>query len=83
MCVTQRDRALIKDLLVEVEKYSARNLKERENRAELERRRQHEAQHAQLVAAQKAQEETQQFTAGGSLGASVSGLIMCTNMLTE
>ena len=67
VCV-QRDRTLIKELLVEVEKYSARNLGERESRAELERRRQHEAQHAQLVATQKSQEETQQFTAGGSVG---------------
>ena len=50
-----------------MERYSTRNLKEREGRAELERRRQHEAQHAQLVASQKSQEETQQFTAGGSL----------------
>ena len=56
---------------MEVERYSARNLKEREARAELERRRQHEAQHSQLVAAQKSQEETQQFTAGGSLGGQV------------
>ncbi|CAI8032183.1 Protein phosphatase 1 regulatory subunit 37, partial [Geodia barretti] len=66
--VEQRDRTLIKELLMEVEKYSARNLGERESRAELERRRQHEAQHAQLVATQKSQEETQQFTAGGSVG---------------
>ena len=64
---------MIKDLLSDVEKYSARNLGERENRAELERRRQHEAQHAQLVtASQKSQEETQQFTAGGSVGRPVS-----------
>lgn len=64
----QRDRALIKDLLQEVDRYSSRNQKEREERAELERRRQHEAQHAQLVASQKSQDEIPpQFTAGGSL----------------
>lgn len=78
-CPLQRDRALIKDLLLEVERYSTRNLKEREGRAELERRRQHEAQHAQLVASQKSQEETQQFTAGGSLE-QVCGSTICVSI---
>lgn len=71
LCSLQRDRALIRDLLAEVERYSTRNLKEREGKAELERRRQHEAQHAQQVASQKSREEMQQFTAGGSLGEQV------------
>ena len=59
---------------MEVERYSARNLKEREGKAELERRQQHEAQHAQQVTAQQSQEESQQFTAGGSLGGQVGGV---------
>ena len=73
----QRDRPLIKDLLSEVERYSARNLKERESRAELERRKQHEAQHAKLVTTQKTQEEIQQFTAGGSMGEQVRVCVVC------
>ena len=55
-----------------MDRYCARNLQEREERAEQERRRQHEAQHAQLVAAKQSSEEAQQFTAGGSLGEQVS-----------
>ncbi len=49
---TQRDRSLIKTLLMEIDRYCARNLQEREDRAEAERMRQHEAQHAQLVGSQ-------------------------------
>lgn len=44
----QRDRSIIKDLLVEIDRYSARNLQKRDEKLEAERRRQHEAQHAQL-----------------------------------
>ena len=58
----QRDRPLIKSLLMEIDRYCARNLQERENRAEAERRHHHEAQHVQLVGSG---EETSQFTAGG------------------
>ena len=54
---------MIRDLLAEIDRYCARNLHEREERAEAERRRQHEAQHAQLVGSG---EETSQFTAGES-----------------
>ena len=82
LCSLQRDRGLIKDLLMEVDRYCTRNLKEREEKAELERRRQHEAQHAQLVAAQKSLEETQQFTAGGSLGGQV-GLCACVHACVQ
>ncbi len=46
---SQRDRPLIKHLLMEIDRYCARNLQEREDRAEAERIRQHEAQHVQQV----------------------------------
>ena len=46
---------------MEIDRYCARNLQEREERVEAERRRQHEVQHAQLVGSG---EETSQFTAG-------------------
>lgn len=44
----QRDRPIIKDLLTSIDKYCGRNLQKRDERIEAERRRQHEAQHAQL-----------------------------------
>ena len=58
----QRDRPIIKDLLVQIEQYCRRNLQKRDEKLEAERRRQHEAQHAQLVGA----EDTEQtaLTAG-------------------
>ena len=62
----QRDRPLIKSLLAEIDKYSARNLQEREERNEAERRRQHEAQHAKLLPAVSAEEEQGVLTAGGN-----------------
>ena len=46
---------------MEIDKYCARNLKERDERNEAERRRQHEAQHAQLITLQ---EEKDSLTAG-------------------
>ena len=61
----QRDRPLIKTLLAEIDKYCARNLQEREERNEAERRRQHEAQHAKLLVT-SAEEEQGTFTAGGN-----------------
>lgn len=44
----QRDRPIIKDLLTEIDRYCGRNLQKRDEKIEAERRRQHEAQHAQL-----------------------------------
>jgi hypothetical protein len=61
----QRDRPLIKTLLAEIDKYCARNLQEREERNEAERRRQHEAQHAKLLVTSP-EEEQGAFTAGGN-----------------
>ena len=61
----QRDRPLIKTLLAEIDKYCARNLQEREERNEAERRRQHEAQHAKLLVT-SAEEERGVLTAGGN-----------------
>lgn len=46
--VDQRDRPIIKDLLTEIDRYCGRNLVKRDEKIEAERRRQHEAQHAQL-----------------------------------
>lgn len=45
LLLTQRDRQLIKDLLGEMEKYRARNHKEKEEREKEEARRIHEASH--------------------------------------
>lgn len=56
---------MIKTLLAEIDKYCARNLQEREERNEAERRRQHEAQHAKLLET-SAQEEQGVLTAGGN-----------------
>ena len=56
---------MIKSLLAEIEKYCARNLQEREEKNEAERRRQHEAQHAKLLVT-SAKEEKGVFTAGGN-----------------
>lgn len=60
---SQRDRSLIRSLLTEIDRYCARNLQERENRAEAERMREHEAQHTQLVGS-----HNELFTAGDSPG---------------
>lgn len=65
-----------------MDRYCARNLQEREERAEQERRRQHEAQHTQLVAAKQSSEEAQQFTAGGSLGEQVSKALITNSSFT-
>ena len=56
---------MIKTLLAEIDKYCARNLQEREERKEAERRRQHEAQHAKLLVT-SAEEEQGVLTAGGN-----------------
>ena len=56
---------MIKTLLAEIDKYCARNLQEREERNEAERRRQHEAQHAKLLIT-SAEEEQGVLTAGGN-----------------
>lgn len=61
----QRDRPLIKTLLGDIDSYCARNLREREEKNEAERRRQHEAQHAKQLAT-TAEEEQGVFTAGGN-----------------
>lgn len=60
----QRDKQLIRDLLAEIEKYSSRNQLKKEEKAEAERRRQHEAQHAALQ--KSIPEEKSGFTAGGN-----------------
>lgn len=52
--------------MTEIDKYSARNRQEREERNDAERRRQHEAQHAALLPAISAEEEQGVLTAGGN-----------------
>ena len=67
--VLQRDRQLVRDMLVEIDRYCSRNVQEKEERAVQERRRQHEAQHVQqceIAVAGGGQEETGHFTAGSS-----------------
>lgn len=67
--VEQRDRQLVRDMLVEIDRYCSRNVQEKEERAVQERRRQHEAQHVQqceIAVAGGGQEETGHFTAGSS-----------------
>lgn len=68
----QRDRTLIRDLLDEIERYSTRNAREREERVEAERRRQHEAQHAHLAATEA---ESAVLTAGLSPEATPPSLL--------
>ena len=57
---------MIKTLLTEIDKYSARNRQEREERNEAERRRQHEAQHAKLLLPMTSPEEEQGVLTDGS-----------------
>lgn len=57
---------MIKTLLIEIDKYSARNRQEREERNEAERRRQHEAQHAKLLPMTSPEEEQGVLTAGSN-----------------
>lgn len=57
---------MIKTLLTEIDKYSARNRQEREERNEAERRRQHEAQHAKLLPMTSPEEEQGVLTAGSN-----------------
>lgn len=58
----QRDRPIIKDMLHHIEQYSSRNQRTRTEKVETERRRLHEAQHAQLGG--PASEEHGALTAG-------------------
>lgn len=60
----QRDRQLIRDLLTEIEKYSSRNQLKKEEKAEAERRRLHEEQHAAIPKGNPEEQGT--FTAGGN-----------------
>lgn len=59
---SQRDRPIIKDLLVQIDHYCGRNLQKRDEKIEAERRRQHEAQHAQLGGSMDTEQTT--LTAG-------------------
>ncbi len=55
---------MIRDLLGEIEKYSARNQRKKEEKAEAERRRLHEAQHMAIPKGNPEEQGT--FTAGGN-----------------
>ena len=59
----QRDRPLIKSLRMDIDRYSARNLQQRESKLEVERRHMHEAQHSQQ---EGRLDEVAPFTAGGA-----------------
>ena len=63
LCVVQRDRSIIKDLLQHIEQYSSRNQQKKMEKVESERRRLHEAQHAQQ--GRPDSEDLSTLTAGG------------------
>ncbi len=63
----QRDRPIIKKLLADIEEYSKRNHRKRDEKIESERRRQHEEQHAQAPGGGLAEavDDQRALTAGG------------------
>ncbi len=61
---------MIRDLLEQIDQYSARNQRKKEEKAEAERRRLHEAQHAGISKGNP--EEAGSFTAGGNQRNTVS-----------